>query len=65
MDSCAGGRQKMHVDERYPVGVPGEIPSIVLQRDKQIEFNCSSLDEISNCNWIGPFSAGHPCSISS
>ena len=55
----------MQVDERYPVGAPGEIPSIVLQRDKQVQFNCSSLDEISNCNWIGPFSAGHPCSISS
>ena len=51
-----GGRSIFRIDKRYPHGEPGTIPPLVLQKEKSVEFNCSSVDELINCQWKGPFS---------
>ena len=57
-----GGKSKFSIDERYPVGVAGETPSILLERGKHVNFSCSSLDDFNACQWRGPFS-GRDCQI--
>lgn len=55
-----GGRSSFHIDKRYPEGAPNTVPKLIVMKEKTIEFNCSSYDELTNCQWRGPFS-NKPC----
>ena len=59
----AGGRSRFLIDRRYPEGRDGETPRIILQRDKHVNFSCSSIDDFNSCQWKGPFSDLRPCQI--
>jgi len=50
-----GGRAQFQIDQRYPDGRQGEIPTIILKKDQTIEFSCATTDEITSCDWMGPF----------
>ena len=59
-----GGRAQFKIDQRYPNGRQGEIPTIILKQDKTVEFNCATTDEITSCDWMGPFhEPRHACKI--
>ena len=49
-----GGKSRFSIDERYPEGFSGETPSILLKRDKHVNFSCSSQDDFNSCQWKGP-----------
>ena len=59
-----GGRSDFIIDKKYPDGPAGERPTIILRKGKEIEFNVSSFDELTNCQWRGPFSRTKTCQIS-